>query len=146
MRLILLILLLSLAEFTAAGAPHPAPAPAHSRDHADSTAPAEAQAKRWPADAPLRDAMQQIRHARALYVGSAADTVALAEAIDEAIGYMIRHCSLPAEADAALHGVIGQLGGAANALRGEDHLREAIAAVDGAIGRYAQLFDESHLD
>ncbi len=142
-RLIILTLLLSSAVCAKPPSHHHVAAPAHSHEHGEATGALGEAGKRWPADAPLRLGMHQIRGARAHAVRSAADAVALAKAIDDAIGYMIRNCALPADADAALHGVIGQLGGAASALRQGGDSRVAISRVDTALARYAQLFDES---
>ncbi len=142
--IIAMLLLSAVYAGAVAAAPHQhEPSPVHSPEHRASATAADPQGKRWPADASLRQGMQQIRSARAHDVRSTADAVALAKAIDASIAYIIRNCSLPTDADAALHGVIGKLGGAANALRREDDLRAAIAMLDAAIERYAQLFDET---
>jgi len=143
MRSIIAALLLSLAAFAIAAPPPQAPASAHSHDHGEPASANEAPGTRWAADAPLRRAMQQIRDARAQAAGSPASDVELARAIDDAIAYMVANCSLPADADAALHGVIGDLSAAASALRRAPDPHAGIAMVDAALERYAQLFDES---
>ncbi len=147
-RSIIVMLLLSLAVCDATASPphHSVPAPVHLHGHAEPTTAVDEQGKRWPADAPLAHGMDQIRSARNKDVRSSADATALATAIDEAIAYMILNCSLPAEADAALHGVIGQLGSAANTLRSDADRQVAIAEVDAALERYTHLFDESDLN
>ncbi|MGQ0798846.1 MAG: hypothetical protein ACT4NL_01880 [Pseudomarimonas sp.] len=61
------------------------------------------------------------------------------------INTSFQFASLPADADAALQGVIGQLGGAAAALRREDDPALAIEKADAVLARYTQLFDESDL-
>ena len=143
MRLTILTLLLSSAAYATPPSHHHEAAPAQSHGHVETTGTLDEVSKRWPADAPLRLGMRQIRAAHAHPVGSAADALALAKVIDDAIGYMIRNCALPADADAALHGVIAQLSGAASALRQGGDSRVAISQVDTALARYAQLFDES---
>jgi hypothetical protein len=144
-RSIALFLSLSAAVFAAAAqsSSDRLHGPARSHEHAEPITATDAPGKRWSADGPLRSGMQQIRNARANRVRSPADAHALAEAIDDAVAYMIRNCSLPPDADAALHGVIGQLASAASALRREEDPRAAISMVDAALDRYEQLFDES---
>ena len=145
MRLILVMLLLSSPGFASAAptSHHQLPASAHSHEHGEPAATADELGKRWLADVPLRHAMQQIRSARAHAIQSTGDAVALAAAIDDAIGYMIRNCSLPADADAALHAVIGELAGAASTLRRTEDPRGAIMKIDAALEHYAQIFNES---
>lgn len=141
--LLYLLLLLMPALHAATPVPPPTSVPAHAHHHAPAHASVPEDGRRWAADAPLRTAMQQIRSARARPVGSAAEAVALADAVDAAIAYMVRNCALPPEADAALHGVIGELGGASSRLRREPDPAAALAALDVALEHYAQRFDET---
>jgi hypothetical protein len=115
----------------------------HAHGHASSQHAPAAQGTRWFADAPLQQAMQQIRSARAAKGHSAADALTLAQTIDDAIAFMIRNCTLPADADAALHKVIGQLGAVANSLRSTADSDAAIQALDRALEDYAEQFDET---
>jgi hypothetical protein len=142
MRSIVTMLLSFALSIAAAAAPQP-PAHVHSHDHGEPAAMANESGERWAADAPLRQGMQQVRDARTQAIRSPDDAAAMATAIDAAVGYMIRNCSLPADADAALHGVIGQLGSATNSLRRDDDPGAGIAMIDSALERYAQLFNET---
>jgi hypothetical protein len=144
MRSILLLMLLSPALVAATPPDAVAvPASAHGHEHAHPASTSLTPGHRWRADAPLRRAMQQIRHVRAEGVRSTTDALHLATTIDAAIADMIAHCALPADADAALHQIIGQLGGAAGRLRRDADPRQSLAAIDAALERYALVFDET---
>jgi hypothetical protein len=115
-------------------------------DHGAHAAHAEAAleldgGRRWQTDAPLREGMQRIRDASQAAQADPARTAALPDAIDGAIAHMVRHCQLPAKADATLHVLLGRLGNASAALRQDPRATEALAAVEATLELYPRYFE-----
>ena len=116
---------------------------------ATSPSAAKAPARRFVADAPLREGMAGIRrstlaleHARHGHL-DAAQVRALATAIRSDVNTIVAKCRLPPDADAALHPILGAILAQAAALE-RDPAKPA-AAIDGlqaAMQDYARLFDE----
>jgi hypothetical protein len=88
----------------------------------------------------VRDALQS--------AGMAPDDQAaavLAGEIEAAGAYLVANCRLPEAADTTLHGVLGNLLGAADRLRGPGAPRDAaLRQARSALARYQQLFDAPH--
>ena len=118
---------------------HPAPA---------TTASAATPAQRFATDAPLRKYMQSIRRSvAALEHGEhghldAAQVTTLATGIQRDIGNIVAECKLPADADAALHGIIGSLALNADKLKTDPQAAGAVAALRAALDDYAVQFDD----
>lgn len=123
----------------------------HSHGHAEAS-PATLslnQGKQWPTDAPLREnmaalaAMVQAR-VPAIHKGtlSAADYALLGAAIEKAVGDIVKNCALPADADAMLHLVIGDLLTAADTMQGTVQPNKISAAHQTiiALNRYGHFF------
>jgi hypothetical protein len=112
------IVAMSASLSAAAAGPH---------DHRHEAAPATLQldkGRKWPTDAPLRQAMTAMRgdlasKLHAIHKGSLAkeEYAALGKSIEAQIGTIISQCKLEPRADAMLHIVIGQLGGAADVMQ-----------------------------
>jgi hypothetical protein len=116
---------------------------AHHAEHADAAMQLD-DGKRWSTDAPLREGMERIRNAyeAASSPGAGhAEAVALAPAINDAIGYMVQNCALQPKADATLHVLLGQLGTAAATLGKNPHADTALADVKAALEQYPQYFE-----
>lgn len=118
---------------------HPAPA---------ATAAAATPAQRFATDAPLRKYMQSIRRSvAALEHGEhghldATQVATLATGIQGDIGNIVAECKLPADADAALHGIIGSLALNADKLKSDPKAAGAVAALRAALDAYAAQFDD----
>jgi hypothetical protein len=129
-------------------ATHPA-AHATTGSRAAETGGSVAAAKRFVADAPLREGMAGIRrsvlaldHARHGHL-DAAQVRSLAAAIRADANAIIAKCALAPDADAALHPILGTLLNEAAALE-RDPAKPA-AAIDGlqaALRDFARRFDE----
>jgi hypothetical protein len=129
-----------------------ADASAHGRhdahEHAHDTAPAPASDGMWATDAALRTAMERIRlevQARSPdhQVGALApaDADALATAVERDIAFMIEHCQLAPEPDAALHHLIARLMGAADALRADPASSAGLPQIEAVLQDYGATFD-----
>jgi hypothetical protein len=119
--------------------------------HHDHAAPAPAQpahGQRWATDANLRAGMGRIRAAvdelRHHEMGHMGDerAVALAEGIGGDVGWIVGHCELAPEADAALHPIVGKLAANASALKSNPADPAPIASMREALADYARLFDD----
>ena len=108
--------------------------------------------QRWPTDATLRAGMADIRAAfeadhPAIHAGRQTDAQydALASRIEAEVNAIVAQCKLPAEADAQLHYVVGDLLQAVNLLRGADSSRsrhDGAHLVHGALNAYGKYFDD----
>ena len=65
-----------------------------------------------------------------------------ATAVEDAVTYMFSHCKLAAEPDAALHGILVPLLGAAQALKVNPQNVKAVADMRAALARYPQYFND----
>ncbi|MCC7095645.1 MAG: DnrO protein [Thermomonas sp.] len=134
-----------------------APACAQSTSHADHAAHAThavhsgaqaAPTQRWATDAPLRAGMREIRaatgilgHIHAGRLNTRLRPVAVAR-IDAAIKNMIANCKLQPQADAALHGLLAKFIAGADAARQGRLSPGDLAAMQQALARYPQLFND----
>lgn len=107
----------------------PAALAADAHDHHHEAGPAQLEldhGRKWRTDAPLRKAMAAMRaefagKLHAIHQGSLAkdDYAALGRSIEAQIGAIVSQCKLEPKADAMLHIVIGELGGAADIMQGK---------------------------
>jgi hypothetical protein len=116
------------------------------------TAAAPAPAQRWTPDASLRDGMRRVHAAvdelRHYEMGhmSAPMAVDRATTVEQAVSFMFAHCKLAPEPDAALHGILAPLLGAAQALKHDPKDIGAVARMRAAIAPYPQYFDDPGWD
>jgi hypothetical protein len=92
--------------------------------------------KKWATDAVLRQSMDDINQAMTKALPlihkerfSNSDYAALANTINQKVGYAIEHCKLEAKTDAMLHLVIGELMAGAEIMEG----KTAATRHDGAV-------------
>jgi hypothetical protein len=107
----------------------PAVLAADVHDHQHEAGPARLelnQGRKWPTDAPLRKAMATLRaefagKLHAIHKGSGAkeEYATLGRSVEAQIGTIVSQCKLEPKADAMLHIVIGELGGAADIMQGK---------------------------
>jgi hypothetical protein len=124
---------------------------AESDDHAHEmhgSAPELAEGQRWETDAPLREAMLRIRdgvsaRTAAFHNGtlSAAEANALAAAVEADVQFMIAHCQLAPEPDAALHALIGRMLTATGALHIDPESTEGLPQLAAVLRDYGVTFD-----
>lgn len=129
--------------------------PQHSHDsHATHVAQVAtpAPAQRWTPDAPLREGMRrahaavdELRHYEMGHM-SAPMAVDRATTVEEAVTFMFAHCKLAAEPDAALHGILVPLLGAAQALKQNPQNLQAVADMREAIAHYPHYFNDPGWD
>lgn len=141
-----------IAMFALAATAQAAP-PAHDHEHhghaTETAAPASAsQSTRWVADADLRKGMGEVHAALddlAHYeMGHMPANMAVerAEKIEAAVSYIITHCKLAPDADAALHRIIVPLQSAAQRLKKDSADVAAVAAMREAVANYPRQFDD----
>ncbi len=129
--------------------------PRHSHEsHAASAAGTAAPipAHRWTPDAPLREGMRrahaavdELRHYEMGHM-SAPMAVDRASTVEQAVTFMFAHCKLAAEPDAALHGILVPLLGAARALKADPKNLKGVADMRDAIAHYPQYFNDPGWD
>lgn len=103
--------------------------------------------KPWETDAPLREAMMNIRQAthgaeamQKTKGFDATEAKALGKAIRDNIAYMVANCHLPPDADATLHVLIGRLATAADQLEQSEHRTAALARIHDTLQLYPRYF------
>ncbi|WP_426689613.1 DnrO protein [Rhodanobacter ginsengiterrae] len=129
------------------------PAQGHGSQHADATpTAAPAPAQRWKPDAALGEGMRrayaavdQLRHYEMGHM-SAPMAVDRASTVEEAVDFMFAHCQLAPAPDAALHGILVPLRGAAQALKQDPQDLKAVADMRAAIAHYPRYFDDPGWD
>lgn len=149
-RLFVASLLAAGLAAVSAGAPIAyAAAPEHDHAHAAAAQPLPA-GQRWATDETLRKGMNSIRSAYAPKLAAihgdrlaAADYQQLADTTGQEIANIVANCKLPPEADAALHGIIAQMGEGMDAMAGQSATkpRDGAVKVVAALDRYGQTFD-----
>jgi uncharacterized protein involved in copper resistance len=126
----------------------------HAHEHAghEAAVAASVPARRWVPDAALRQgirrahaAVDQLRHHEMGHM-SAPMAVDRAVQVEQAVTFMFAHCKLSAEPDAALHGILVPLLGAAQSLKADAANVAAVAAMREALARYPQYFDDPGWD
>lgn len=105
--------------------------------------------QKWANDPSLREGMTRIQNAvqRALPNGhsasiDAAAAARLRDATSDAIAYMVDHCELPADADAALHLLLAEMLKGTDALEHAELHEAGLEYIASALQRYAIAFDE----
>lgn len=123
--------------------------PAAARGHAHVAPPSnDTPARRWATDAALRDGMAGIRAAVGGYEHyqhghmTAEQAVLLAEMIEKHANEIIAGCSLPPDADAALHAILVPLLQNAAVLKADPRRLDAIVPMREALAAYARQFDD----
>ncbi|WP_119719303.1 DnrO protein [Cognatilysobacter tabacisoli] len=141
----------SLTAFSVVLAMALAGAPGHAQDHADHhpASPATtdaAPAQRWVADATLAENMRGIRvavdaldHYRHGHIGPEQAAI-LAAKIRGHANEIVAKCTLPADADAALHAILVPLMSGAAALQRDPTQTAAIAPMQDALRDYERQF------
>jgi hypothetical protein len=125
----------------------PAATQAHAGHH--PTTPAQPGAgKRWPADAPLRTGMAEIRRAIDALpddgnrpIGSE-QAATLATQVERQVAYLVANCKLEPQADAALHAILARLLQGTAALKSDPNDRAALAMLRQALQEYPRQFDD----
>lgn len=109
-------------------------------------------AHRWTPDGPLKTgirrahtAVDQLKHLEMGHL-SAPMAVDRATEVEDAVMYMFANCKLAAEPDAALHGILVPLLGAAQALKADPQNVKALANMRTALARYPQYFNDPGWD
>ncbi|MCF7201728.1 DnrO protein [Pseudomonas oligotrophica] len=114
--------------------------------HAHGPAPTLPAQASFATDAALREGMSRVRDAVEALGDTPADrrqAAELGDRIEAASAYLVANCHLPADADAALHGVLGDLLAGAEQLDAADPA-PALARVHSGLARYQQLFNAPH--
>jgi len=116
--------------------------------HASATRAVPAPAQRWATDAALRDGMDRIHLAleelRHYEMGHMDATMALDRVglIEQAGADIFARCRLSPEPDAALHGMLVPLLGAAHKLRADPHDVAQVQVMREAVADYPRYFDD----
>ena len=128
------------------------PQHSHESHAAPAVAAAAAPAQRWVPDAPLGEGMRRahaavdaLSHYEMGHM-SAPMAVDRAVEVEDAVGFMFANCKLSAEPDAALHGILAPLLGAAQALQANPGNVKAVAAMREAIAHYPHYFNDPGWD
>lgn len=103
--------------------------------------------QRFATDAPLRDGMSRIQRAldelpqNTSEPLSARQVLASVATIEAAGASIFANCTLPEDADNALHSILVPLLGAAQALKKNPQDRSAVATMHEAVSHYPHYFD-----
>lgn len=123
---------------------------AHEHHHASGAAKPLPPGKRWPTDAPLRQGMDKIRGAIEPRIAAInqdelqpAQYKAIADQAQAQVAYIVSNCKLKPDADAALHGILGQIGEATEAMSGKSQLapRDGAMKLVEALAKYGRTFE-----
>lgn len=135
---------------------------AHAEGEGDTAAPQDAHASHppagtsspilpatpWASDAPLREGMRRMHravealgHAEHDHL-DAAQATAAAHQVQAAAEYMIAHCKLAPEPDAALHGLLATLLRGAAAIKADPANTTPVAAMRDAMALYPRMFQD----
>lgn len=130
-------------------------APQHNHEHHPApatTAPVTAPAQRFEPDTSLREgirrvhtAVDQLSHYEMGHM-SAPMAVDRAVEVEDAVTFMFANCKLSAEPDAALHGILAPLLGAAQALQSNPKDMKAVAEMREALSHYPHYFHDPGWD
>lgn len=143
--------LMLAATLTLSGAPAYASDHAHDHDaHGAATLKLD-NGQKWKTDAPLRQSMARIKAALLPHLDAIHENRlkgpqyrAMAKQTGTQIAFMVANCKLAPEADAQLHLIIAELGGAAEAMAGDDKKQsrqEGAMRLHHALETYASFFD-----
>lgn len=101
----------------------------------------------WETDAPLREGMQRIDSAAAQpwqayqahrLTPDAAN--ALANTIEDNVTFMVNNCKLAPEADATLHGLLGELLAGATEIKANPHAANGMPRIANRLEEYPRYF------
>lgn len=139
----LFCLALSLTGFAQAQEHHH-----HEHSHATTAESDTTGDERFATDQALRTGMQQIRaavtaleHLDTDRAQESRQVLEQADTIDRQVDYLIANCRLEPQADAVLHGIIGQLLSSSQALREAPDDRTALERLQAAVREYDARFD-----
>lgn len=127
-----------------------AAAPNHHGHDGHSAAAPSINDQQWPTDAALRKGMTQLREAVnvALPDGSASIDARAAKqlqtAVEDNVSFLIAHCELTEQADAALHGLLADLLKGAKALAEPAEQEQGAQLVLATLHRYPDVFAAPH--
>ena len=129
------------------------PQPAHEHHAAPAaTSAVPIPAQRFAPDAPLKTgirrayaAVDQLQHHEMGHM-SMPMVVDRATEVEDAVTYMFTHCKLAGEPDAALHGILVPLLGAAQALKADPKNIQAVTDMRAALAHYPQYFKDPGWD
>lgn len=139
-----------VAALAWAGAAAAADVPSHSHAAAPPGATA-APATRFATDPALHAGMEKIRaelvgRAGPIHTGSLASRHyrTLAANIERDVASIVANCKLAPDADAVLHGILGEIGAGMGAMRGDgsESPAEGAMRVGRALNAYAERFDD----
>lgn len=129
-----------------------APQQAHEHHATHETAAVTAPVQRWEPDASLREgirrayvAVDQLRHYEMGHMSAPMAVDRAAEVVDAAT-FMFANCKLTPEPDAALHGILAPLLGAAQALQASPKNVKAVAEMREALSHYPEYFNDPGWD
>ena len=115
------------------------------QEHETHAAAPEVAAKRWPTNKHLRKSMDSIEAAFAEATRGQAPNNAtarkLGSTVESGIADIVKHCSLPKEADAALHPIIHEMTSAAAQLKVGRSIEPALTQLRQALDTYRATFD-----
>ncbi|HET8763899.1 MAG TPA: hypothetical protein VFM52_01640 [Rhodanobacter sp.] len=142
-----------LATLVAVPALPAAAAPQHAHEASTATHQLQLNAgRKWQTDAPLRANMASLRTTlQPLLPALHADTLKpddyrqLAATVEARVTDIVRQCRLPAEADAQLHIIVGELFAGAGQMKGTDAAhapRDGAIKVVAALNDYGRYFDD----
>lgn len=130
--------------------------PAHRHDHEHGAASATLRldaGRKWATDAPLRQAMANIRQTMAAALPDihenrlpAREYDRLARVVEHEVGNIVSHCRLPPAADEQLHLVVGELLAGSGRMAADEtagQRRAGAVTVIGALAQYANYFDDA---
>ena len=151
-----LLLLSALCMAVAGTSLAASPQVGHDHKHEQSAATKTLQlnaGKKWETDAPLRQAMANIRQEMAGALHdihenrlSAKGYGKLAQKVEAEVGNMVANCKLGTQADEQLHIVIAELLGGAEGMAGKvkgGKRQNGAVQVIGALEKYATYFDDA---
>lgn len=116
------------------------------QDHSEQPLQLPADGHKWATDAGLREGMTRVREA--MPQGATTEPLGTNEAAklqaatQSAVAYMVEHCELTAEADAALHGLLAEQIRGADALSHAESREAGLALIASALQRYSDVFAE----
>jgi hypothetical protein len=115
------------------------------QEHQPLPAEPNAAIKRFPTDKHLRKSMSSIEEALANATGgqipSKKSANELGKMVEEGIADIVKHCSLPKDADAALHPIIHEMSLAAAQLKSGQNVESALQQLGQSLSKYRETFD-----
>ena len=138
------------AALTVCATPAFAASDAHEHGHSSTVAKPPA-GQRWATDATLREGMSAIRQSLEPKLEAIerdkltpAAYQAIADVTQQQVARIVANCKLDPQADAALHGILAQMGDATDAMSGKaarTKPREGAVKLARALDEYGRTFD-----